>query len=76
MNEKITELAVHCDFYVGNEHYDKPYEQQQMLFMEKFAELIIQECISKYDEWAEYSTDKTSFAMAKTGIKKKFEIEL
>lgn len=45
MNERIRELAEHCDFYVGNEHYDKSHEEQQRLFMEKFAELIIQECI-------------------------------
>lgn len=44
MNELIKDLAEHCDFYVGNEHYDKPYEAQQRLFIEKFAELIVQEC--------------------------------
>ena len=44
MNERIQDLAEHCDFYVGNEHYDKPHEEQQRLFMEKFAELIVQEC--------------------------------
>ena len=45
MNERIKQLAEHCDFYVGNEHYDKPHEEQQRLFMEKFAELIVRECI-------------------------------
>ena len=45
MNERIRELAEHCDFYVGNEHYDKPREEQQRLFMEKFAELIVAECM-------------------------------
>jgi hypothetical protein len=44
MNERINELAEHCDFYVGNEHYDKSREEQQRLFMEKFAELIVREC--------------------------------
>jgi hypothetical protein len=44
MNERIQDLAEHCDFYVGNEHYDKSHEEQQRLFMEKFAELIVQEC--------------------------------
>ena len=44
MNDRIRELAEHCDFYVGNEHYDKSHEEQQRLFMEKFAELIVQEC--------------------------------
>ena len=46
MNERIQDLAEHCDFYVGNEHYDKSHEEQQRLFMEKFAELIVRECIA------------------------------
>jgi hypothetical protein len=49
MNERIKELAEHCDFYVGNEHYDKPHEEQQRLLMEKFAELIVQECAGRVD---------------------------
>jgi len=44
MNERIHELAEHCDFYIGNEHYDKSHEEQQRLFIEKFAELIVREC--------------------------------
>ncbi len=40
MNERIRELAEHCDFYVGNEHHDKSHEEQQRLWVEKFAELI------------------------------------
>ena len=45
MNERIQAIAEHCDFYVGNEHYDKSYEEKQRLFMEKFAELIVRECM-------------------------------
>ena len=45
MNERIREIAEHCDFYVGNEHYDKSREEQQKLLMQRFAELIIRECI-------------------------------
>jgi hypothetical protein len=44
MNERIRELAEHCDFYVGNEHHDKSYEEQERLWVEKFAELIVREC--------------------------------
>ena len=50
MNEHIRELAEHCDFYVGNEHYDKSHEEQQRLWVEKFAELIVQECANIADE--------------------------
>ena len=45
MNEQlITDTTEHCDFYVGNEHYDKSYEEQQRLWVNKFAELIIEKC--------------------------------
>jgi hypothetical protein len=44
MNKIIQDIAEHCDFYVGNEHSDKLYEQKQRLFMEKFAQLIVLEC--------------------------------
>ena len=50
MNEHIRELAEHCDFYVGNEHHDKSHEEQQRLWAEKFAELIVQECANIADE--------------------------
>jgi hypothetical protein len=49
MNELIHELAEHCDFYVGNEHSDKSHEEKQRLFMEKFAQLIVLECIKIID---------------------------
>jgi hypothetical protein len=45
VNHRILELAEHCDFYVGNEHSDKSHEEQQRLFLEKFAELIVRECL-------------------------------
>jgi hypothetical protein len=55
MNERIRDIAEHCDFYVGNEHYDKSHEEQQRLFMEKFAELIIRECIAVHED--DYGVD-------------------
>ena len=46
MKEKIiTDHAEAADFYVGNNHYDKSYEEQQRLFVTQFAEYIIQDCI-------------------------------
>jgi hypothetical protein len=56
MNERIQELAEHCDFYIGNEHYDKSHEEQQRLFMEKFAELIVRECAQVASEWVNEPT--------------------
>jgi hypothetical protein len=40
MQDLIKEFAEHCDFYVGNEHSDKSHQEQQQLFLEKFAEMI------------------------------------
>lgn len=69
MNKRIIELA------------DKAIEDMPGAwnipdeFCEKFVQLIIQECISKYDEWAEHSTDKTSFHLARHNIKKHFGVD-
>lgn len=50
MNQRIiTDYAEHSDFYVGNEHYDKSYEEQQRLWVEKFAELIVKDCANFTD---------------------------
>ena len=50
MNHRIRELAEHCDFYVGNEHSDASHEEQQRLFLEKFAQLIVKECLTQVDK--------------------------
>lgn len=50
MNHRILELAEHCDFYVGNEHSDASHEEQQRLFLEKFAQLIVLECLTQVDK--------------------------
>ena len=44
MNDRIRGIAEHCDFYVGNEHYNESHEEKQRLWVEKFAELIVREC--------------------------------
>ena len=44
-SQKIQDHAEHCDFYVGNEHWDKSYEEKQRLWVEKFAELMIDESV-------------------------------
>ena len=49
MNQLINDLAEHCDFYVGNEHSEETYQEKERLWLEKFAELIIGECIASLD---------------------------
>lgn len=44
-NNLITELAEHVDFYVGNEHYEESHEEKQRIWLEKYTELVIDECI-------------------------------
>ncbi len=50
MSPKIKDFAEHCDFYVGNEHYNESYEEKQRLWLEKFAEMIVQHCIYKFGQ--------------------------
>ena len=73
MNERIKELAEHCDFYVGNEHYDKSHEEQQRLFMEKFAELIVRECSRIADGWVDNDDDGKNYPSDK--IKQHFGVK-
>ena len=73
MNERIKELAEHCDFYVGNEHYDKSHEEQQRLFMEKFAELIVRECSRIADGWVNNEDNGKNYPSDK--IKQHFGVE-
>ena len=57
MNDRIRELAEHCDFYVGNEHYEESYEEKQRLWTEKFAELIVRECLVICEELGDKGMD-------------------
>ena len=66
MNERIRQLAEQAETKeVGYYFFDR----------EKFAELIVQECIDTYDHWATHSMDKNAFVVAKTQVKKHFGIE-
>lgn len=72
MNERILKIAQQTDIwcdqnYSGDDHYDLRWE-------EKFAELIIRECITKYDEYAGHSSDLISFALARHNVTKTFGI--
>ena len=60
MNPRIKDFAEHCDFYVGNEHYDKSYEEKQVLWVEKFAEMIVKECCAQVERQYKYATKQTS----------------
>ncbi len=57
MNKRIKDLAEHCDFYVGNEHSNEPYEEKQRLWVEKFAELIVRECLAICEELGDKGMD-------------------
>jgi hypothetical protein len=64
------ELLKRLQLQAGGSHYPDINPDSQA----RFAEMIVQECISKYDEWAEHSTDKTSFTMARHAVKKHFGV--
>jgi len=74
MKQRIQDLALKCGawhqvygnrMFMIDEHFD----------IEKFAELIVQECIDTYDHWATHSMDKTAFVVARTHVKEHFGIE-
>ena len=72
MNERIRNLAEHCDFYVGNEHYNESNEEKQRLWSEKFAELIVQECM----EWCDaHATINGTAQQIRNSIKNYFGVE-
>ena len=48
---------------------------EDFISVEKFAELIVAECIDTYDHWATHSMDKTAFVVARTHVKEHFGIE-
>ena len=75
MNNRIRELAEHCDFYVGNEHYNESHEEKQRLWVEKFAELIVAECLDIVEDEDDGSADTKPVRWAMIRIKKHFGVE-
>ena len=75
MNDRIRDIAEHCDFYVGNEHYNESHEEKQRLWTEKFAELIVRECLEIVEDEDDGSADTKSVRWAMIRIKKHFGVE-
>ena len=49
MNERIQELKEQArDFYLDDEDYKRPLSELHRLVEEKFAELIVRECIEQF----------------------------
>jgi hypothetical protein len=74
MNERIRELAKQA----GLVYEKRPELDVWTAFdseLKEFSRLLVKECIGKYDEWAEHSTDKTSFAMAQHAVKRHFGVD-
>jgi len=74
MNKRIEQLALECNAW--NQVYDdKRFMVDGNFDVERFAELIVGECIDTYDHWATHSMDKTAFVVARTHVKEHFGIE-
>ena len=69
MNERIRELAEQAGIH------DDVCRMCPIHEIEKFAKLIVAECIDTYDHWATHSMDKTAFVVARTHLKEHFGIE-
>ena len=72
MNQQIEQLALQAGFNLHNDVIDGHDFKHEI---EKFAKLIVGECIDTYDHWATHSMDKTAFVVARTQVKKHFGIE-
>lgn len=44
-DELIQAIAEDCDFYVGNEHYDKTPEEKQRLWVQRYTEVVVRQCL-------------------------------
>lgn len=75
MNERIREISEAADFYVGNEHYDKSREEQSRLLMQRFAELIINECLVQVRDEVQYISDWDKADKVVGAVKKHFGVE-
>jgi len=79
MNKRIVELAVHANSHHGN-FFDLNYKELDV-FLEKFAELIIKECLSKVDashpleERSEWRQNSFAEETIKCKIKQHFGVE-
>mgnify|MGYP006298769949 FL=1 len=67
MNERLRELAQGLGYNVNikpsDDETDRGYQVVSNDFAEKFAELIVRECISKIEEAAEYSPELYGVAL-------------
>jgi hypothetical protein len=68
MNERINGLWWKARIGYNNQNCDPEV-------LEKFAELIVRECVDTYDHWAKHSMDKNAFVVAKTHVKEHFGVE-
>jgi hypothetical protein len=73
MNERIRELARQAQKVVG--HTDGGYTEIKVLDQEKFAELIVKECLNKIEnEAAQYAEPVWAFELV-NDIKDHFGVE-
>jgi len=73
MNERIRELARQAQKVVG--HTDGGYTEIKVLDQEKFAELIVKECLNKIEnEAAQYAEPVWAFELV-NDIKEHFGVE-
>ena len=69
MNIQFEKLAEQAGFNIHNDTIDGHNFNHEI---EKFAQLIVQECVDTYDHWATHSMDKNAFVVAKTHVKEHF----
>ena len=65
MNNRIQELAKQAGFAVGLRYVTPDYQVFESVEMEKFAELIVKECIDNIEVWELDSRNHISYMLAR-----------
>jgi hypothetical protein len=71
MNDRIRELAEQCGFRSNPDIYDR----NQSFDIEKFAELIVKECVAVLIQHHPYTTDPEAYHYAISLIEEHFGVE-
>ena len=74
MNQTIERLFSEAGGRVEQDEHGNIWTYSEECDPYNFAQLVMQECINKYDEWAEHSTDKVRFALARHNVKNLFQL--
>ena len=75
MNERIRQLAEQANLYARSDNSSMLFENYQKRYTEKFAELIVEECLYIVEGEDDGSADTKSVRLAMIRMKQHFGVE-